>query len=77
MINEINKYQIGIMKHCISDKGRNWFATSDQTKDCCAFNDLVKKGFATKRTAPSFWGDDWIFSLTEKGIDIVNDSNDE
>ena len=71
----IDKYQFGLMAHTMSDGGRNWFGTSDNTKDCCALNDLVDKGLATKREAPSFWGDDWVFSLTEEGIKALEANN--
>jgi len=70
---EFDKYQLSLMKHTVGGHDRNWFGTSDSTKDCCAFNDLVDKGYATRRTAPSFWGDDWVFSLTEKGIQAVKE----
>ena len=75
MDNKIDKYQFELMAHTMSDRGRNWFATDDQTKPCCALNDLVDKGYATRSESPSFCGDDWIFSLTEEGIKALEANN--
>lgn len=63
----LSKYQIELMKHTISDHDRNWFGTSDNTRDYNEFINLVSLGFARKIPAPSFWGDDVVFILTDEG----------
>lgn len=73
---DINKFQFGLMKHTTSGPKRNWFGTCEGEKDCSAFNDLVEKGYALKRDAPSFWVDDWVFSLTENGIKALEANNE-
>ena len=71
---EVSVHELEIMRHTISDQNRNWFGTSKESKDCNAFERLASKGLATKRSAPSFWGDDFVFSLTEKGCELVKEN---
>jgi hypothetical protein len=68
---EISNHELEIMRHTISGPNRNWFGTSEKSKDCAPFDRLCGLGLATKSPAPSFWGDDFVFSLTEKGREMV------
>jgi len=64
---ELTKYQIDMMRHTVSDPGRNWFGTNYGGKDSDEFEKLVKSGHATKQRAASWMGDDVIYSLTDEG----------
>ena len=64
---ELNKTQIDLMKHTVSDPGRNWFGTGFDCKDSTEFEKLVKEGYATKHKPQSWMGDDVIYCLTDKG----------
>lgn len=69
---KITKYQEGLMKHTIKETGRNFFGTSFNTKDSLEFEKLVEAGYATKREAADWMGDDVIYYLTEKGKNHVS-----
>jgi len=67
---EITEFQQGLMKHALgaNDKSdRNWFGTDLGCKDSEEFEKLVKGGYATKHTPPSWMGDDVIYRVTPKG----------
>ncbi len=66
-IMELTENQIQLMQHTMSDGGRNWFATDYGCSDSDEFEALVVAGYATKRAAASWMGDDVIYSLTDKG----------
>jgi len=71
---ETNEYQNQLMHHTeglISGEKRNWFGTNYGSKASIEFEKLVAAGLSEKRTAPSFWGDDVIYSLTEKGMEAA------
>lgn len=72
-MNNLTKNQIGIMKHTVSDRERNWFGTSKGCQDANDFDQLVKLGFAVDRQPPPWSGDTALYSLTEEGKKIVNE----
>jgi len=69
---EITKKQQGLMKHAISGPDRNWFATSLNCSDSDEFEKLVNIGYAIKKKASSWMGDDVIYRLTKEGKEAVN-----
>lgn len=71
-MSNLTKNQIGIMKHTVSDRDRNWFGTSKGCQDANDFDELVKLGFAEEHQPPSWSGDTALYSLTEEGKKIVN-----
>ena len=74
-MSDLTKNQIGLMKHAIGYKKsevRNWFGTDAGSREEHLFDDLVGKGYATKEEAPNWAIDDFLFRLTPKGIDAVN-----
>lgn len=71
-MNELNKNQIEIMKHTISDPKRNWFGTGYGCQDSTDFEELVKLGLAGSRKAADWMGDEVIYSLTQKGKDYLD-----
>ncbi len=71
---ETTDYQNQLMQHtCGLSNGedRNWFGTSEGGNDYAEFERLVKGGLAIKKAAPSWSGDDVIFSLTEAGKHVA------
>jgi len=64
---EISNYQRDLMRHTISNPGRNWFGTSLGCKDSDEFEELVTAGYATKEPAAEWMGDDVIYRLTVQG----------
>jgi len=76
MRDKITIYQLDLMKHTMSDGGRNWFGTGYDTKDSAEFEKLVKLKLATSEKAVSWMGDDVIYRLTESGKLIVKGSYD-
>ena len=73
---DISNYQRGLMAHTVSDPGRNWFGTG-KGKDATEFDDLVRGGMAIKRAAPSWSGDEVIYSLTRMGKKYLVDTTPE
>jgi len=74
---ETTKHQNELMWHTIglgTGENRNWFGTSLGNKDSEGFEELIKIGLAEKRNPPSWCGDDVIYSLTEKGIEVANET---
>ena len=69
---KVTKIQRELMKHTISDPGRNWFGTNLGGKDSQEFEKLVEAGYANKQPAPSWSGDDVIYTLTQKGKDLIS-----
>lgn len=69
---EVTEYQKGLMRHTMSDGGRNWFATDNGCRDAIEFNKLVDAGFATVGEAPSWSGDDVVYRLTQHGCDLIS-----
>ena len=74
---ETTKHQNELMWHTIGlsrGENRNWFGTSLGYKDSDGFEELIKMGLAEKRNPPSWSGDDVIYSLTEKGIEVAKEA---
>jgi hypothetical protein len=69
---DITDYQLDLMRHTVSDPGRNWFGTSRDCKDGQEFEKLVAAGYATSESPPSWMGDDVIYRLTDKGLTAVS-----
>ena len=69
-MSELSKNQIAIMEHTNSRPG-NWFGTSLGCQDSNDFEKLVELGYATKRPAASWMGDDVIYSLTPEGKKVL------
>lgn len=67
----ITTTQRQLMEHTISGPDRNWFGTSYGCNDAEEFDKLVKKGYATSETPPSWMGDDVIYRLTPEGKEIL------
>jgi hypothetical protein len=70
---KLTKKHLEIMVHTVSSPGRNWFGTGYDCSDAVLFGELVSQGLATAETAPNWMGDDVIFSLTDKGKEVVHD----
>ena len=68
----ITKHQKELMKHTVSGPNRNWFATNYWGKDSDNFELLIADGYARKQGAPSWSGDDVIYSLTDKGKEYID-----
>ena len=69
---ETTEYQNQLMHHTVglnNGENRNWFGTNNGCNDAIEFDKLVEYGLAEKRLAPMAWGDDVVYSLTEKGIE--------
>ncbi len=62
------------MRHAVNGPHRNWFGTSCGCKDAIEFEKLVDAGYATKRKAAPWMGDDVLFSLTKTGMKIVDEN---
>lgn len=72
-MSNLTEHQIEVMKHTVSDPGRNWFGTSYNNEDSDAFEELVKEGYATKHEPASWMGDEVIYRLTQKGKDALSE----
>lgn len=70
---ELTENQIDLMKHTISDRGRNWFGTSYGTDNSDEFEKLVEHKLATKEKPPSWMGDGVIYRLTAAGKEAIKE----
>ena len=69
---EITKYQRELMDHALGHGiGRNFYGTNFGLRDSDEFEKLVKLGYATKKLAPDWMGDDVIYYVSRKGLDAM------
>ena len=67
----ITEKQESLMKHCIGDRGRNFFHTDKGTDDADGFDNLVDQGYAVCVPAPDWMGGGVIYKLTDAGKRII------
>lgn len=63
----ITETQKQLMRHAVSEPGRNWFGTNADSPDGQEFEKLVDAGFATKTAPVSWMGNETIYRLTDEG----------
>ena len=67
----ITEKQESLMKHCIGDRGRNFFHTDKGCNDANLFDKLVIMGYATEEPAPEWMGGGVIYRLTDTGKNFI------
>lgn len=77
-MSRVTDYQLELMKHTCGAEAdrpfyRNYFITHENAPDFQQLEDLVSMGLMTKQ--PFFTGQkhQWIYNLTEDGINTVKD----